>query len=59
MMNGYMAKRRGRFYAVIYEGVDPVTGRERRRWYPAGTDRADSRRGSPPRSRDVPTQCGR
>ena len=29
-MNGYVAQRRGRFYAVIYEGLDPVTGRERR-----------------------------
>jgi hypothetical protein len=37
-MNGYV-KRRGRFYAVIYEGLDPITGRERRRWYPAGIDR--------------------
>jgi hypothetical protein len=26
-MNGYGAKQRGRFYAVIYEGLDPVTGR--------------------------------
>jgi hypothetical protein len=43
-MNGYVAKRRGRFYAVIYEGLDPVTGRERRRWYPAGTDRAQAER---------------
>jgi len=39
-MNGYVARRRGWFYAVIYEGLDPVTGRERRRWHPAGTDRA-------------------
>ena len=39
-MRGYVAKRRNRFYAVIYEGIDPVTGRERRRWHPAGTDRA-------------------
>ena len=39
-MNGYVAQRRGRFYAVIYEGLDPVTGRERRTWHPAGTDRA-------------------
>ena len=38
-MNGYVAQRRGRFYAVIYEGLDPVTGRERRTWHPAGTDR--------------------
>ena len=43
-MNGYVAKRRGRFYAVIYEGLDPVTGRERRRWHPAGTDRAEAER---------------
>jgi integrase len=38
-MRGYVAKRRNRFYAVIYEGIDPITGRERRRWHPAGTDR--------------------
>ena len=43
-MKGYVAKRRGRFYAVIYEGLDPVTGRERRRWHPAGTDRAEAKR---------------
>lgn len=43
-MNGYVAQRRGRFYAVIYEGLDPVTGRERRTWHPAGTDRAAAER---------------
>ncbi|MCZ7528658.1 MAG: N-terminal phage integrase SAM-like domain-containing protein [Acidimicrobiia bacterium] len=43
-MNGYVAQRRGRFYAVIYEGLDPITGKERRRWYPAGTDRAAAER---------------
>lgn len=43
-MNGYMAQRRGRFYAVIYEGRDPVTGKEIRRWHPAGTDRAGAER---------------
>jgi integrase len=43
-VNGYVAKRRGRFYAVIYEGLDPITGRERRRWHPAGTDRAAAHR---------------
>lgn len=41
-MNGYVAQRRGRFYAVIYEGRDPVTGKERRHWHPAGTDRASA-----------------
>jgi hypothetical protein len=43
-MKGYVAQRRGRYYAVIYEGLDPVTGRERRRWHPAGTNRADAER---------------
>ena len=41
-MNGYVARRRGRFYAVIYEGRDPITGKELRRWHPAGTDRAEA-----------------
>ena len=43
-MNGYVAQRRGRFYAVIYEGRDPVSGREVRRWHPAGTDRVEAER---------------
>ena len=43
-MNGYVAQRRERFYAVIYEGRDPVTGKERRSWHPAGTDRAEAER---------------
>lgn len=38
------AQRRGRFYAVIYKGLDPVTGKEWRRWHPAGTDRAAAER---------------
>jgi len=43
-MQGYVAQRRGRFYAVIYEGRDPITGKERRTWHPAGTDRAEAER---------------
>jgi integrase len=43
-MHGYVIRRRDRFYAVIYEGLDPVTGRERRSWHPAGTDRAGAER---------------
>jgi len=43
-MDGYIAQRRGRFYAVIYAGLDPVTGRERRTWHPAGTNRAAAER---------------
>ncbi len=41
-MHGYVAQRRDRFYAVLYEGIDPITGRERRRWHPTGTDRAEA-----------------
>jgi integrase len=43
-MRGYVVERNGRFYAVIYEGLDPITGRERRRWHAAGTDRAAAER---------------
>lgn len=39
-MKGYVVRKGNQHYAVIYEGLDPVTGRERRRWYPAGPDRA-------------------
>ena len=37
---GYVAQKGERWYAVIYDGLDPLTGRERRRWHPAGVDRA-------------------
>jgi integrase len=41
-LRGYTAKKGERYYAVIYEGVDPVTGKERRRWYAAGPRKADA-----------------
>ncbi|HMR96234.1 MAG TPA: site-specific integrase [Microthrixaceae bacterium] len=41
-MKGHIARKRDRYYAVIYEGLDPVTGKERRTWHPAGTDRAEA-----------------
>ncbi|MHB1444975.1 MAG: tyrosine-type recombinase/integrase [Acidimicrobiales bacterium] len=41
-MKGYVARKGDRWYAVVYEGLDPVTGRERRAWHAAGTDRADA-----------------
>ncbi|GMU79846.1 MAG: hypothetical protein AMXMBFR46_26350 [Acidimicrobiia bacterium] len=41
-MQGHVARKRGRCYAVIYEGLDPVTGREKRSWHPTGTDRAEA-----------------
>jgi hypothetical protein len=31
VLMGYVVERCGRFYAVCYDGVDPITGRERRR----------------------------
>lgn len=43
-MKGYVAQKGKRYYAVIYEGIDPVTGRERRSWHAAGADRADAER---------------
>ncbi len=43
-MKGYVRQRGNRYYAVIYEGRDPVTGRERRTWHPAGDDRAEAER---------------
>ena len=38
----YIISRSNRFYVVAYDGVDPATGRERRRWHSAGTSRADA-----------------
>jgi len=43
-MDGYVARKGNRWYAVIYEGLDPVTGREIRRWHAAGTDKATAER---------------
>jgi len=43
-VKGYVARKGNRWYAVIYEGVDPVTGKERRSWHAAGTERADAER---------------
>ena len=36
-MRGYTVKKGNRYYAVIYDGIDPRTGKERRRWIAAGT----------------------
>ena len=36
-MKGYVARKGNRWYAVIYEGIDPMTGSERRSWHAAGT----------------------
>ena len=38
-MRGHVARKGNRYYAVVYEGSDPATGRERHRWYAAGETR--------------------
>jgi len=38
----HIVKRKNRFYVVAYDGVDPITGRERRRWHTVGDDPADA-----------------
>ena len=38
----YIVHRNHHFYVVAYDGVDPITGRERRRWHPAGESRGDA-----------------
>jgi integrase len=43
-VRGYVTKKGNRYYAVIYEGVDPTTGKERRRWHPGGPRRRDAER---------------
>ena len=32
-MKGYVVRKGNQYYAVIYEGLDPITGREHRRWH--------------------------
>ena len=39
---GYLVQRKNRFYAVVYEGRDALTGRERRTWHTAGRNREDA-----------------
>jgi hypothetical protein len=38
----YIVQRKDRFYVVAYDGLDPLTGRERRRWHPVGGDRQEA-----------------
>ena len=38
----YIVERKTRFYVVAYDGLDPLTGRERRRWIPVGHDRNEA-----------------
>lgn len=41
-MRGHVARKGNRYYAVVYEGFDPTTGRERHRWHAAGATRKDA-----------------
>jgi integrase len=43
-MRGYTVKKGRQYYAVLYEGIDPATGKERRRWVPGGPKRGDAER---------------
>lgn len=43
-MRGYVTKKGKQYYAVLYEGIDPATGKERRRWVKGGTKRGDAER---------------
>jgi len=38
----YIVQRNHLFYVVAYNGRDPITGTERRRWHPAGTIRSEA-----------------
>jgi integrase len=43
-MRGHIAKKGNRYYAVIYEGINPATGKERHRWHAAGATRKEAER---------------
>lgn len=43
-MRGHIAKKGNSYYAVIYEGIDPATGRGRHRWHAAGSTRKEAER---------------
>jgi integrase len=38
----YLVERNDRFHVVVYDGIDPLTGKKRRAWQAAGTDCADA-----------------
>lgn len=41
-MRGTIQKKGKKWYAVVYDGVNPATGQYRRRWVQAGTRRGDA-----------------
>lgn len=63
----YIVQRKDRFYVVAYDGIDPLTGRERRRWLPVGHNRGEanaiagrlaSERVAPPPAKGGPINLG-
>ena len=38
----YIVQRKDRFYVVAYDGLDPLTGKERRRLHPVGNNRIEA-----------------
>jgi integrase len=50
----YVTEKRGVFYAVIYHGRNPVSGRERRRWH-----RCDDRAAAEQLASELSAQCAR
>jgi len=49
----YIVNRRDRFYVIAYDGIDPISGRKRRCWHPAGTNRDDAEELSRQLERDL------
>lgn len=43
-MRGQVAKKGKNYYAVVYQGTDPATGKDRYRWQAAGNRRSDAER---------------
>jgi len=41
-MRGYVVKKGKNYYAVVYDGVDAGTGKEKRKWVSAGPRRSDA-----------------
>lgn len=41
-MRGGIQEKGNNYYAVVYDGIDPGTGKKRRTWIPAGPRRADA-----------------
>ena len=50
MAMSYIVHRNQSFYVVAYNGLDPITGTERRRWHPPARHPRLARWRSPSRS---------